>query len=154
MPEPAPKKWIVGWREWLALPEFGVPAIKAKVDTGARSSALHTHDYEVFGRNSSDWVRFDLRPLRSSDEILVRCEAEVTDFREVRDSGGHPETRPFVRTNVRLGELEWPIELSLTNRESMEFRMLLGRTALRDRFLVDSAASYLLGEDRSHEYGS
>ena len=143
-PEPAAPKLVVGWREWLSLPALGVPAIKAKIDTGARSSALHTHDYELFERDGRQMVRFHLHPLRRSDREYS-CEAEVADLREVRDSGGHSEQRPFIATTARLGTFEWTIHLSLTNRESMKFRMLLGRQALAGCFVVDPVRSYLLG---------
>ncbi len=145
-------KFLVGWREWLALPDLGIPGIKAKVDTGARTSALHTHDYEMFRRGGKEWVRFHLHPLRHNEEVQISCEAEVTDVREVRDSGGHAETRPFIETTARIGKFEWPLALSLTNRESMKFRMLLGRRALAGYFLVDSFGSYLMGKDLTKKY--
>lgn len=119
--------------------------IKAKVDTGARSSALHTHDYEVFQRDGADHVRFHLHPLRTSDSPELECVAPVSDYREVKDSGGHPERRPFIRTRAKIGDIEWDIDLSLTNREGMKFRMLLGRAALAENFIVHPSQSYLLG---------
>ena len=135
---------LVGWREWLSLPEFGVEAIKAKVDTGARSSALHTHEFEVYETADGETrVRFVLHPVRGSKEVEVEGDASVVDFAEVKDSGGHVERRPFVETMARLGDREWPVIVNLTNRESMKFRMLLGRTAIRGHFLVDSGRSYL-----------
>lgn len=143
-PDPAAPKLVVGWREWLSLPSLGIPAIKAKIDTGARSSALHTHDYELFEREGRPMVRFHLHPLRRST-LEYSCEAEVVDQRGVRDSGGHEEQRPFIATTARLGGFEWTIHLSLTNRESMKFRMLLGRQALAGCFVVDPVRSYLLG---------
>lgn len=143
---------VIGWREWLCLPELGVPGIKAKIDTGARSSSLHTHDYEEFQRDGVDWVRFHLHPLRRRDSILLTCEAPIAEHKEVKDSGGHAERRPFIRSTVRLGHLEWSINLSLTNREGMKFRMLLGREALAGRFSVNPSASYLLGKSLAREY--
>lgn len=142
----------IGWREWLSLPKLRVPGIKAKIDTGARSSALHTHDYEIFEKNGREYVRFHLHPLRRIDEILLTCEAPVSDYREVKDSGGHAERRPFVRTRARLGNVEWDVDLSLTNREGMKFRMLLGREALAERFLVNPSSSYLLGKSLIRRY--
>lgn len=147
-----PTRSMIGWREWLALPQVGVPGIKAKIDTGARTSALHTHDYEVFQRDGEDWVRFKLHPLTRTDKIELICEAPVLEFRQVKDSGGHTEDRPFIKTMAKLGSIEWEIRLSLTNREGMKFRMLLGREALTQHFVVDPTASYLLGRKRSREY--
>lgn len=146
---------LVGWREWLSLPDLGVEAIKAKVDTGARSSALHTHEYEVYeSPEGISRVRFLLHPLRGRDGVEVQGDAAVVDFAEVKDSGGHRERRPFIRTIVRLGEIGWPVDLNLTNRESMKFRMLLGRTAIRGRFLVDSACSYLQSRELAERQGT
>lgn len=144
---------VIGWREWVSFPDLAIPGVKAKVDTGARSSALHTHDYEIYETPGGEKrVRFHLHPLRNRDDVEVECDAPVTAVREVKDSGGHVELRPFLITTARLGSIEWPIELSLTNRESMRFRMLLGRTALRGRFVVDSGRSTLLGKSRAGRY--
>ncbi|MEZ5431538.1 MAG: RimK/LysX family protein [Verrucomicrobiales bacterium] len=135
---------VLGWREWLALPELKIRHIKAKVDTGARSSALHTHWQKVYtAENGTARVRFGLRPFRTRPEFEVACDVPVIDVRVVKDSGGHAEKRPFIQTTVRLGSWSWPAEMSLTNRETMLFRMLLGRSALSGRFLVDPARSYL-----------
>lgn len=148
-----PQLRTIGWREWLALPDLAIPGIKAKIDTGARSSSLHTHDYEVVNRNGVEVVRFQLHPLRSTSDVLLTCEAPVADYREVKDSGGHGERRPFIRTLVRIGAVEWMVDLSLTNREGMKFRMLLGREALADRFMVNPGSSYLIGKSLVGEYG-
>ena len=133
---------IIGWREWLSLPDLGIPGIKAKVDTGARTSALHTHDYTLFERDGAQWVKFHLHPLTKSSKIEFSCEAPVTDLRNVKDSGGHVENRPFIQTTAMIGIYQWKILLSLTNRENMKFRMLLGREAVAGDFLVDPAKSY------------
>lgn len=136
---------VLGWREWLALPALGIPQLKAKVDSGARSSALHTSSLETIG---TDRVRFAVKPMQTSAR-LQWCEAELLDWRWVTDSGGHRELRPFISTEVVLGDESWAVEVSLTARDTMRFRMLLGRTALAGRFLVNPQASYLQGRRRA-----
>lgn len=136
----------VGWREWAALPELGIAAVKMKVDTGARTSALHAFKVDIFRRGGNDWVRFAIHPFQDSD-LVRECEAPLLDRRVVSDSGGHREQRPVIRTLLVLGEQRWPIEVTLTDRETMTFRMLLGRTAMRN-LVVHPNASFLLGGDR------
>ena len=137
---------VLGWREWVALPNIGVDAVRAKVDTGARTSALNARDIKPFERDGCRWVRFTLRVDRRRSHDIV-CTAAVTDVREVKDSGGRAEERYIIETDVRIGDrLEtWPIEISLTNRTEMRFAMLLGRTAIRRRFLVHPGRSFLAG---------
>lgn len=137
---------IIGWREWLALPGLGIPAIKAKVDTGARTSALHTFDLGTYWKDGGEYVKFRLHPLQKRSDVELECIAPVADRRVVRDSGGHAEERIVISTNLELGDKSWPIELTLTNRDDMMFRMLLGREGIRaGSLLVDPAASYVTG---------
>jgi hypothetical protein len=133
----------IGWREWVALPGLGVQAIKAKIDTGARSSALHTFAVERFEQNGKAMVRFQAHPLQRNDDYIVTAEAVLLEEREVRNSGGQAELRPVIETQVQVGHALWAIELTLTNRDQMGFRMLLGRQAVRQRYLVDPGRSYL-----------
>ncbi len=143
-----PKKRVIGWREWLALPELGIGRIKAKVDSGARSSSLHAVDVQRWENDGKDWVKFRVYPIQRSHGNPIEVSAPVLDFREVRSSSGEAETRPVIRTAVRLCGQQWPIDLSLTNRNEMGFRMLLGREAIRGRFLLDAGGSYLARKAR------
>ncbi len=136
-------QWVIGWREWLALPDLGIPAIKAKIDTGARTSALHAFEVEPFRRAGKSMVRFVVHPKQRSTLRGVRAESELLGQRNVRNSGGQVERRPVILASVQLNERVWTIELTLTNRDEMGFRMLLGRQGLRDLFLVDPARSFL-----------
>ncbi len=139
---------IVGWREWVALPAWGVEHVKAKVDTGARTSALHAHDLTAFTRDDAPWVRFAIHPFQDSDRDAVEIEAPVTEEREVRSSNGEVDVRPVVVTEVVLAGHNRSVEVTLTQRDAMGFRMLVGREALRGEFLVDPGKSYLGGRPR------
>lgn len=136
---------IVGWREWVALPDLGLPAVKAKVDTGAKTSSLHAFDLETFREGGRERVRFGVHPLQDNEQLTVWAEADVVDERHVTSSSGHEELRVVIRTPLRLGDLTWPVEVTLTDRRSMRLRMLLGREALAGQLLVDASLSYLHG---------
>jgi hypothetical protein len=142
----------VGWREWLAFPELGIPAIKAKLDTGARTSALHTFSIESFLSHGRPKVRFGIHPLQKRRDIELFCVADVADRRVVSDSGGHRELRYVISTPVQLGNTIWSIEITLTNRDTMLFRMLIGRTAMQGRLIVDPDSSYLTGRSLARSY--
>lgn len=137
------------------MPELGIPAIKVKVDTGARTSALHTFKLETFERGGREFVRFWIHPLQKRTDIEIQCEALIIDKRAVRDSGGHAEERYVIKTPVRIGDRQWEIELTLTSREDMLFRMLLGRSAITDANLaVNPRASFLYGRKSRKIYKS
>lgn len=134
----------VGWREWVALPELGVSRIKAKIDSGARTSCIHAFCLETFTRNHSRWVRFGIHPEQKNRAREIFCESPVIDERMVTDSGGHRENRLVIQTRLQLPGTGWPIEITLTNRDNMSFRMLLGRSAMKGRMIVHPDRSFLL----------
>ncbi len=136
----------IGWREWVRLPALGLPEIKAKIDTGARTSCLHAFSVEPFIKDGKQWVRFGIHPHQDDTETEVFSEAEVIDKRMISDSGGHKEERYVIATEVELANQRWPIEITLTNRDTMLFRMLLGRTAMANRIIVDPGKSFLFGK--------
>lgn len=138
------EKMTVGWRERLSLPGLGIEKIKAKIDTGARTSCLHAFKLESFTKEDKLWVRFWIHPNQHDVDTVVVCEAEVIEERIVRDSGGHEESRYVIKSDISLGGQTWPAEITLTNRENMAFRMLLGRTAMHHRIIVDPTASFLI----------
>jgi hypothetical protein len=143
---------IIGWKEWIGLPDLGIPAVKAKIDTGARTSALHVFDLQEFVAEGRQMVRFGIHPLQRRKDILRFCEAPVLEKRRVKDSGGHIEKRYVIRTTAVMGALSWPIDITLTNRDLMLFRMLLGRKAVENRFLLNPGRSYLTGRSLTKAY--
>ncbi len=133
---------VIGWREWVGLPGLGIDMIKAKVDTGARSSSLHAVNLKIFELDGEKWARFTIHPEQRTTKKSLEVEAKVFDFRSVRSSSGVAFIRPVIITDVVLLGITWPVELTLANRDDMGFRMLLGREAFRKRFLVDAGRSY------------
>ena len=142
------KLLTLGWREWISLPDLGIRRIKAKVDTGARTSALHAFEVRSYSENGRDLVEFRMHPLQKDNETVVTCVADVLDIRTITDSGGHKEERFVIRTTLTIGTHSWPIEATLTARDDMLFRMLLGRTAIKGRAQVNPARSYMVGKKR------
>lgn len=133
---------IIGWREWVAFPMLDIPKVKAKIDTGARSSSLHAFDISEFRRNNVVWLRFSVNPFQHSTAEFVVCEAPLQEYRRIKSSSGHVAVRPVISTFLMLGPSTWPIELSLSSRDEMGFRLLIGRQALQNRFVVDSGSSF------------
>lgn len=139
-------KIIVGNEEWCAFPDLGIPAIKARVDTGAKTSCLHAFNMKTFKRKGVVWVGFEIHPLQKNRHVCVWCEAPVVDKRLVKSSTGDSQKRHVIKTPLQIGNDCWEIEVTLTNRDSMGYRMLLGREAMNGRMLVDPAMSFCLGE--------
>lgn len=137
-----------GWREWVGLPDLGIRQIKAKVDTGARTSALHAFAVRPFSAGGRDRVEFLMHPIQKNTDTVVTCTADILESRVVTDSGGHREERFVIATTLSIGKFTWPIEVTLTSRDDMLFRMLLGRTAMKNRARVDPARSYLVGKKK------
>ena len=134
---------VIGWREWISLPELGIDAIKAKVDTGARTSALHAMHLQLFERDSTQWATFEIHPLQHSAAGSVTVEYPIAGWRKVRSSNGVVQDRPVIHTEIELAGRRWPIDITLTGRDEMGFRMLIGRAAIKRRFVVDPGRSFL-----------
>lgn len=145
-------KTIIGWEEWCALPALELPAVKVKVDTGAKTSALHAYDIEVFVKDKIKWVRFKIHPVQGNNKIVRSCVAPLVDRRGVTSSNGEREKRCVVKTPIEFNNIRVDAEVTLTSRHNMAFRMLLGRDALRKaKFIVDPTKSYLLGKKKNTE---
>jgi ribosomal protein S6--L-glutamate ligase len=140
-------KIILGSEEWCSFPELGIPAIKARVDSGAKTSALHAINIAPFVKDGINWVKFDINPIQNNLKTVIHCEALLIDKRIVKSSSGFREQRYVIQTEIKLGNDSWKIEMTLTNRDSMGFRMLLGREAMSGRILVDPEQKYLLGQN-------
>lgn len=143
---------IIGWREWVALPELGIDWTKAKVDTGARTSALHAFDIEYFEKADVQWLRFKIHPYQKNTKVVVVAEAVLLELRNVTSSNGKTERRPVIKTTISLLDKSWPIELTLTNRDTMGFRMLLGRQGIPKHMLVNPHSSFLSEKPTSKEH--
>ena len=138
----------IGWREWIKLPDLGIKRVKAKIDTGARSSSLHAYDIEILERDGIQIVQFKIQPLQKNRVQIVEASAPVHEFRKVRSSNGQTTTRPVIRTSIEIYAIRYEIDVTLFDRTKMGFRMLIGREALQDRFVVDAAKSYCGGKPK------
>ena len=143
---------LIGWREWVSLPQLGIPAIKAKIDSGARTSSIHAFFVETKEVNGIEVARFGIHPVRKRTDIELICEAPIIDKRIVTDSGGHSEMRYVIKTSLTVGSHQWPIEVTLASRENMLFRFLIGRTALTGRFIIDPHRSFIYGRSLRRKY--
>lgn len=142
-------KVILGSEEWFSFPDLGIPTIKARVDSGAKTSALHAINIAPFVKDGVNWVKFDINPIQNDLKTVIHCEAPLVDKRIVKSSSGYREQRYVIQSTLDIGDSSWPIEMTLTNRDSMGFRMLLGREAMSGRVLVDPSQTYLLGQATS-----
>ena len=142
--------FIIGWREWVGLPGLNVSRVKAKIDTGARSSSIHAFDVETYIDNEIERVRFSIHPVQNRDDIFVNADVPILERRHVRSSNGEVSERIVIRTPLEILQRRVLVDLTLANRDAMGFRMLVGREAIRRRFLVDPSASFLAGRRRRH----
>ncbi len=149
--QPPPRRQLphIGWREWIAFPDLGIKAVKAKIDTGARTSSIHALHIKPFERDGQQWVKFQVHPIQRDSKTTVDIEAPLLEYRRVTSSTGHASLRPVILAMAKLFDIQWTIELTLTSRDEMGFRMLLGREAFRDRFLIDAGRSYLAGRRKT-----
>lgn len=144
-------KTLIASEEWFAFKQLGIPAIKARVDTGAATSSLHAFDIEEFERDGQTWVAFDIHPLQKDKKTTISCQAIAVGQRKVKSSSGHPEKRYVIEAEISYQDEAWNIEITLTNRDSMGYRMLLGRQAMNGRIIVDPSESFLLGNYSKEE---
>jgi hypothetical protein len=135
---------LIGWREWAELPALNIPLIKVKVDTGAKTSALHAYDIQIIKLNQKEFVEFAIHPIQTNDQISVPCRAEIIGMKTIKSSNGHKQIRPVIHTPIKIGSRSWDIEVTLTNRDIMHHRMLLGRTAMLN-LLINPSKSYCQG---------
>lgn len=138
-------KLFIGWQEWCALPGLKLPAIKAKIDTGAKTSAIHAVNIQLYKDKKKEWVSFDVYPIQGDSHTYRSCQAELLDMRYVMSSNGIKEKRYVIKTDLQLGDHTWPIEVTLSNRDPLKFRMLLGREALGTHVLIDPHQTCHLG---------
>jgi ribosomal protein S6--L-glutamate ligase len=138
-------KKIIGNQEWCAFPELGIPAIKARIDSGAKTSSIHAFNITTYVKDNIDWVSFEVHPVQRNDEILIRCECPIVDKRDVKSSSGTSETRYVISTPISLGDSAWDAELTLSDRDAMGYRMLLGREAMNGRLVIDPSMKCVLG---------
>ena len=139
---------IIGWREWLSLPELKIKNIKAKIDTGAKTSALHAFDIEIIKKGKKKFVNFKIHPEQRNQKKVIKTQSELIEQRLVKNSGGKVTLRPVIITEIKLGPLKWNIEITLVNRDEMGFRMLLGRDAIKNFLLVNPGKSFLIGKKK------
>ncbi len=144
-------KLLVGWHEWCQLPKLHLPAIKAKVDTGAKTSALHAFNIKPFRRKGVLYVRFHIHPIQSNNDVTVESVCRVVDQRRITSSNGHNENRYVIITPITMGGMSWEIELTLSNRDPLKFRMLLGREALRKQVIIDPGHALCQGKISKQE---
>lgn len=144
-------KTLIGSEEWCSFPQLGIPAIKARVDSGAKTSALHAINIKIFEKNGGEWLKFDINPIQNNSKSTIHCEAQLVDQRIIKSSNGTREKRYVIRTDVELGNHLWQVEVTLTNRDSMGFRMLLGREAMVGRFIVDPEKKFEIGQPSSEK---
>lgn len=144
-------KMVVGCEEWCSFPGLKIPAVKARVDSGAKTSSLHAYNIHTFKRDDQTWVNFEVHPVQRNRKTIVACEAPVIDRRFVKSSSGDRERRYVISTSMQLGDKIWDVELTLANRDSMGYRMLLGREAMINRVLIDPGESFCQGQRSKSE---